>query len=221
MPHFSEDFISFFKELAANNSKGWMDENRKWYEKEVRDAFKEFVQDMILRVRQFDGEIEIDPKDAIFRINNDIRFNPDKPLYKNHVAAVVSKYGRKNMDYPGFYFQLGPEQIMVAGGAYMIEKPALDKLRRRIAQNPESYYEVVNTRKFKEAYGEIKGEENKRLPADLSDAAAKHPAIYKKQFYYSADISPDYITRDDLPEKLMEYWHAGRGFNEYLVESIY
>lgn len=221
MAHFSDDFIPFFKELTANNSKEWMDKNRKRYEKEVRDPFKEFVQDMILRIRQFDEEVGIKPRDAIFRINNDIRFNPDKPLYKSHVAAVISKRGRKNMNYPGFYFQLGPEQVMVAGGAYMIEKSALNTLRKQIAQDPQSFYKAVNDQQFKDAFGKIRGEENKRLPADLSEAAGEHPIIFKKQFYYSAEFSSDYISGDLLPDKLMEYWHAGRGFNEYLIETLY
>lgn len=217
MGYFSENYRQFFKNLAENNSKEWMDEHRKVYEKEVRDPFKEFVRDMILRIRQHDEEVTIDPKDAIFRINNDIRFNPEKPLYKIHMAAVVSRYGRKNMNYPGFYFQLGPGMVAVAGGNYMIDKKHLARVRHAIANDPDTFYEVTNNSSFTARYDEVRGEENKRLPPDLSDAAEKHPVIFKKQFYYWAEEEPSLIEKENLPEVLMEYYLAGKPFSDWLA----
>ena len=42
MAYFNQDFLDFFIELAGNNHKDWFDENRKRYEKEVKDPFKKF-----------------------------------------------------------------------------------------------------------------------------------------------------------------------------------
>ena len=74
MPYFTQDFLDFFKELAANNHKDWFDENRKRYHKSVKDPFYKFLEDAIAEIQKVDPTIQIEPKDAAFRINRDIRF---------------------------------------------------------------------------------------------------------------------------------------------------
>ena len=96
MAYFTKDFIDFFKELAANNKKEWFDFNRKRYEKSVKQPFAEFVQEMIDRIRADDPKVDISTKDAIFRINRDVRFSKDKTPYKTHMAAIVSARGKKD-----------------------------------------------------------------------------------------------------------------------------
>ena len=47
MSFFTEDYLVFFQELAANNHKEWFDVNRKRYEKSVKEPFKAFTQHLI------------------------------------------------------------------------------------------------------------------------------------------------------------------------------
>lgn len=220
MKYFESEYLNFFKELSTNNNKKWFDENRSRYEKYIREPFKVLVGDLIQESQKIDGEITIEPKDAIFRINNDIRFNPDKPLYKTHLAAVISKYGRKDRSYPGFYFQLGTDKVTVIGGVYSIKTPKLNKLRQKIADNAETFFSIINDNIFKSKYDGIKGEKNKRLPADLNESAKKYPILYNKQFYYTADLPSSFITDEDLLDKLMEYWKAGYDLNKFLIRCL-
>ena len=68
--YFTKDYLEFFKELAANNHKNWFDENRKRYEKSVKQPFKQFVERLIAEVELLDPEQKgIEAKDCIFRIN--------------------------------------------------------------------------------------------------------------------------------------------------------
>ena len=94
MAYFDKRFYQFFEGLAMDNSKAYFDAHRKVYEQAVREPFKELVGDMIMRVREHEPEIAIEPKDAIFRINRDIRFTKDKTPYKTHVGAHISRGGR-------------------------------------------------------------------------------------------------------------------------------
>ena len=96
MSYFSEDFLRFFKELAGNNNKEWFDLNRKRYFKEVKDPFHHFIEDLIAAVQKEDSNVNIAPKDAIFRINRDVRFSKDKTPYKLQVSAIISKGGKKD-----------------------------------------------------------------------------------------------------------------------------
>ncbi|MCB0846293.1 MAG: DUF2461 domain-containing protein, partial [Bacteroidetes bacterium] len=105
MPYFTPDYIAFFEELARNNTKEWFDQNRSRYEKSVKKPFYAFVERMIDLISEDDPAVMITPKDAIFRINRDIRFSNDKTPYKTNFSAVVSPGGRKEMVTPGLYFE--------------------------------------------------------------------------------------------------------------------
>lgn len=221
MSYFTHDFLDFFKELEENNVKEWFHEHKKRYEKNVKAPFHDFISDMIKRIQVKDPEVRIEPKDAIFRINRDIRFSPDKSPYKTHVAAVISRDGRKNHATPGFYIHLNHKQAMAGGGGYFISKEQLYTLRENIAADPKSFRNVVNNKAFKSKFGEIKGEKNKVLPKEFKEAAEKEPLIYNKQFYYMADLDPEVVLEDNLPELMMEYFNAGNVFNVYLNKVLF
>src|SRR5690606_5315255 len=118
--------------------------------------------------------------------------------------------------YPGFYFQLSPEGIMIYGGAYMIENTTLQNIRNYIADNLKGFSTAYNDKAFKEKFGKIQGEQNKRIPTELQTVADKEPLIANKQFYYSTSLKSDIITSDKLPDKLMEYYFAGKKVNDFL-----
>ncbi len=151
MKYFTEDYLSFFKELASNNNKDWFDKNRKRYENTVREPFKNFISDLIDEVSKQDPEVQIEPKEAIFRINRDIRFSKDKTPYKLNNSAIISKTGRKDKSYPGLYIELGPEKLGIYGGVYMPDTKQVQKIRQHIIGNSEVFSKIIsnkNLRKF-------------------------------------------------------------------------
>ncbi len=220
MAYFTDDFIKFFQELAENNHKQWFDENRKRYEQNVKTPFKALVGDMILRIHADDPDVMIPAKDAIFRINRDIRFSKDKRLYKTQMSAVISPAGRKDHGIPGFYFELNPNRIMIAGGAYMCEKDRLQAIRSYIVAKPDEFKKALADKTFREKFGEIRGEKNKRLPAEFRAAAETEPLLFNKQFYYMAELPAEIITGDELGDVLMEYYFAGKPVMHFLRKAI-
>ena len=120
MVYFTREYQTFLQQLRKNNNKTWFDSNRKRYEEHVKQPFAAFVEVMIDLIRADDAEVEITAKDAIFRINRDIRFSKEKSPYKTHMAANVSKEGRKSKEWPGFYFQFSADRVTVGGGTYMM-----------------------------------------------------------------------------------------------------
>ncbi|MEQ9262926.1 MAG: DUF2461 domain-containing protein [Owenweeksia sp.] len=220
MHYFTEDFLDFFKELAANNHKDWFDENRKRYKRSVKEPFDLFVGDLILNIRKLDASVLIEAKDAVFRINRDIRFSPNKEPYKLDRSAVISPAGRKDHSVPGFYLSFGPEKTMFGGGAYSIPADKLARTRAYIAAHPKEFTKVQNNVAFKKHFGEIKGEENKRLPKELQDAADKEPMLYKKQLYYMSELEPEVILSDDLMDISLDYYQSAREFQNFLSNSM-
>ena len=135
MSHFTEEYHKFFTGLANNNNKEWFDKNRKIYDIYVKEPFRYFVEEMIVRVHADNPDVLINASEAIFRINRDIRFSKDKTPYKTHMSAFISPGGKKAKEDPGIYFQLGVNGIRIYSGIHLPDKENLEKMRRAIANN--------------------------------------------------------------------------------------
>lgn len=220
MTPFTSDFTSYFKELAANNNREWFHDNKKRYEKFVKEPFKLFVQEMIDRISKDDPRIKIEPKDAIFRIARDIRFSKDKTPYKMHVGAVISPKGRKDMVSPGLYLQLSAEDVRVYGGVYMAQKDQLYNIRSYIAKNGATLTNIVNDKKFKKTFGKIHGEKNKIIPKEFKVAAEQQPLIYNKGWYYFTKEKPSLIAKPELFDVLIEHYYTGKPAQEFFEMAL-
>lgn len=218
--YFTNDFHQFFKELAANNSKEWMDENRKRYAKVVKKPFEDFVQAIQEEVSRFDEEILVKPTDAIFRINRDIRFSADKTPYKTNRTAIISKYGRKDKIYPGFYLFVSPEKVMIGGGAYFLEKDDLFKVRQEIAYNLKEFDSLINDKAFHKNFPEILGEKNKVIPKEFKEDALQQPLLYNKGFYFMKDLPADIIFEENAVEQLTGIMQSAKPFNDFLRRAL-
>jgi len=199
MAYFSSDFVRFFEELEKNNHKEWFDENRKRYEKEIKKPFKDFAGDLILAIQKFDPEIMIKPKDAIFRINRDIRFSKNKQPYKNNVAAYISRISKKE-SFPGYYVHLDAEGIWLGGGLYDLSTDDIYKVRQEILYNEKNLEEALHEEGFENEFGELQGKRNKILKAPYKEFGEEIPLLYQKQFYYMKRYPVSEITNNNLVE---------------------
>jgi uncharacterized protein (TIGR02453 family) len=220
MKFFTPSFFEFFEGLSSNNNKPWFDEHRPIYEKEVKKPFSLFVQEMILRIHQEDPAVQIEPKDAIVRINKDIRFSKDKEPYKLHVGAMISAKGKKDKMFPGIYIELAADAIRFYGGCYFLDPIKLQALRSRISEYPEEFRSAYQEKDFKDLFGEIQGEKNKRIPAEFLEAAITEPFIANKQFYFGAELDKSLILSDNLADELMRYYRASRKLNDFFQEAF-
>ncbi len=216
MSWFTKDFDLFFKDLAKNNNKEWFDANRKRYESSVKKPFEAFVAELIKRVAKLDAAVKIGPKDAIFRINKDIRFSKDKTPYKLSATALVSPGGKKDHGDPGIYFELGPEHIQVYGGSYSPEKDQLHQIRSKIAAETKTFKKLYQAKAFVDHFGKVEGEKNKVLPPGFKDPVKEEPLIANKQFYYHATLPAKKITDPGLMDLLLEHYKAMRPMNTFL-----
>ncbi|MDX1686081.1 MAG: DUF2461 domain-containing protein [Saprospiraceae bacterium] len=220
MVFFTKDFLTFFKALRANNNRDWFIENKKRYEAHVKEPFKGFIAHMILKLRELDPQILITPKDAIFRIYRDIRFSKDKTPYKQHVSAVLSRGGRKDMTTPGIYLQLNDEETRIYSGVYKPDKKQLEAIRTHIARYPDEFKSLYKNESFNEYYGEIRGEKNKRLPKHFQEAANNESLICNKGFYYFHSLPPNIIMEDDFDNIIIEHYKVARPLNDFFQNAI-
>ena len=102
-----KEILGFLKDLEANNTREWFDQNRERYDL-TRKKFLAVAEILIHEIRQFDEEIPVlNPKDCIFRIFRDVRFSNDKRPYKANYGSYIAKGGRKS-GYAGYYIHVQP-----------------------------------------------------------------------------------------------------------------
>ncbi len=220
MAMFTADYINFFKELSQNNNKKWFDQNRNRYEESVKIPFYSFVERMIEKIQADDPEVKITTKESIFRINRDIRFTKDKTPYKTNMSALISRTGKKDRGFPGFHFSMSAENIMIYGGVHLLEKKRLYSIRKYISENLEAFSKLLNDRVFKDKYGRIHGDKNKRLPAEFNDAAEKQPLLFNNAYYYFAKLNVKLILDPNLEDIFMDYYFAAKPMREFLISAI-
>ena len=221
MTFFNQDFLQFFMDLAGNNNKDWFDQNRKRYEVNVKDAFKNFVTHIITKLAEEDPAFkDLEASSCIFRINRDIRFSKDKTPYKMNVSAVVTPEGKKSKAINGVYFELGPEHVRVYGGVYEIDKDDLLTVREGIAKNPEKFKKLYSEASFKNVFGEILGEKNKVIPKELKEAAEKEPLIYNKQWYFYKQFDAEVVLSENLDQLILDCYKAGQPVEKFFNELI-
>ncbi|NOQ72120.1 MAG: TIGR02453 family protein [Crocinitomix sp.] len=220
MNYFSPDYLNFFKELAGNNHKDWFDVNRKRYETNVKKAFEVFITDLIAAIQKHDKKIEITYKEAIFRINRDVRFSKNKEPYKLNRSAIISSKGKKDKAFPGLYIELGPEHVRIYGGVFQPDKEQLYAIRETIVSNPKAFKKLVNDKTFLATFGEVRGDKNKIIPKEFKEEGERTPLIYNKQFYWFAQFEAEMIESEELLEKTMEVYLANKNIMDYFAKAM-
>ena len=212
--------LDFLKDLRKNNNRDWFHSNKKRYEKDLKKPFAELVGTLIEVAREIDSQVDILPKDATFRINRDTRFSKDKTPYKTHVGAIISRFGRKRKEFPGYYVHIEPGRLMLGGGAYFLPTDMLWKVREHIMKNANEFSTIIHEKDFVEKYDAIQGEKNKRLPKEIMEAAKTQPLLFNKQFYYMAELPTEIAIMPDFIDFCRLYFQAAARLNAFLIDGL-
>src|SRR5438045_6895164 len=134
--------FTFFRGLRKNNDPVWFKPRKAVYEAEVLAPFRALVNAAGAALGEAGIPLSGNPMRSIFRIYRDVRFSPDKRLYKTHAGAVLTRSGGKRD--PGLlYLHLEPGGSMVAAGFWHPEPPLLTRLRRAMLGDPDRFVEIA------------------------------------------------------------------------------
>lgn len=209
--------ITFLKELQKNNHKDWMDENRKWY-KDVRDEFIDWLDGMNNRLSVLDSEYYDTPgKKGINRINNNLMFHPNKPVYKDHFGAGFDKKP-KTAD---FYFELGIDRCIFAGGLWRPEPKVLRSVRDAIDYDGDELQKILNKKSFKSLFGGLYDDVKLTNSPKGFAADHKHIELLKhKTFAVELTFTTTETFHDQFDERLIDVYMEMLPFRRYLNKAI-
>jgi uncharacterized protein (TIGR02453 family) len=134
--------FAFFRGLAKHNDPNWFKPRKAVYEAEVLTPFRELVLALSGALQAAGIPLVGDPDRGIFRIYRDVRFSPDKRLYKTHAAAVFTRSGGKKD--PGLlYVHLEPGESMAGVGFWRPEPDLLARLRHAIVDDLNEFLGMI------------------------------------------------------------------------------
>lgn len=209
--------IHFLKELNKNNSKEWMDANRKWY-KEVRDDYISWLDEIDSTLAALDDEYYGTPgRKGINRINNNLMFHPNKPIYKDHFGAGLDK--RPNTG--DFYVEIGIEESMMAGGFWRPDPKTLRSIRDAIDYDGDEFKKIINKKSFKNTFGNLY-EDIKliKAPKGFSNEHEHIELLRNKTFAVVHTFKSSEVLKSDFKKKVIKIYKEMLPFRRYLNQAV-
>ena len=215
----AKETLDFLKKLDKNNNRDWFNAHKDSFIR-ANDNVIAVTGDLISRVGKFDAEIAgLDPKSCVFRIYRDVRFSKDKSPYKTNLGAFMAPGGRKTMA-PGYYFHVQPGMFFAAAGKHMPDAAELLKIRSYIAANAKEFLKIVESKKFRDRFGELDGD---RLSKPPKGFIADHPAIEYlklKSFTVSEEFGEKEAVGKDYPKLLADSFKAAYPLVTFLRRAL-
>jgi uncharacterized protein (TIGR02453 family) len=185
-PIFTRATFQFFRDLARNNKKVWMDANRGRYQDFVVKPFRRLLEEVSPAVLQLDSRFDTTGRTGsnFSRINRDIRFAKDKTPYRAQMylkfSASFPGEGETGQLYTGisaetvtagFRIYCGSKRKESALGliadARVLSQPKwIAQQKKRLSRRYESYWYSLEKKEWKEQRGWPAGSEDwKKLQA--------------------------------------------------------
>jgi uncharacterized protein (TIGR02453 family) len=209
--------LDFLKNLKVNNNREWFNANRKLYD-EAKEDYESFIQAIIDEIVKFDPILKgLEVKSCTYRLNRDIRFSPDKTIYKTHLGAFIVKGGKKNGDkFAGYYVHVEPGGSMIAGGAYLPPSHWLSAIREKINDDGDKLVRIIKDNEFVANFKELEGETLKTAPKGYPKDHKYIELLRMKSFLVSRMISDKDICSQTGFDTIIKGCKAMKPLNDFM-----
>ena len=205
--------ISFLKELKLNNNREWFNENKDRFNN-IQSQVKIFAQEVNDSLNVSDNIEKI----KIFRIYRDLRFSKDKTPYKKNIGMAFHR--AKPELRGGYYLEISADESFIAVGFWNPNKEDLLRIRKEIEIDGQEFKRIINQKKIKEIWGDLKGDEVKTSPKGFTSDHEYIDLIKKKQFIFIKKLKEKDILDEKFQKELVNYFESIRPFFDYMSEVL-
>ena len=212
------ELYDFLRDLESNNNKEWMDNNRKRYHK-VRDQYIEWLDKMNKKLDAIDPDYFDTPgKIAVNRINNNLLYHPNRPIYKDHFGAGLDQRSKQG----DFYIHLGISESFIAGGYWKPGNKILKSIREAIDYNGEEFIKILNKKSFQDTFGGLIETEEKlsTAPKGFSQDHQFIDLLRHKTFAVEHRLTQKEVISENFEEKLITVYEEMLPFRRYLNQAV-
>jgi uncharacterized protein (TIGR02453 family) len=210
------ELFDFLDRLQQNNTKEWMDLNRKEYQT-VRSFFVSWLDKLNSKLATVDPDYFDTPgKKSINRINNNLMFAPHKPIYKDHFGAGLDQLIKQG----DFYIEVGLKHCILAGGFWRPEKLVLRSIRDAIDYNGEELIAIIEKPSFKSMFGGLYHDDPlKTAPKGFPKDHPHIELLRRKTFAVEMTLSRKQLLDPNYQEFCTEVYLEMLPFRRYLREA--
>lgn len=219
MSYFTDEFLQFFAELSHHNERGWFHTNKDRYEHFVKKPFIRLMDDLIQEITTFDDHINCTVKDAVFRINRDVRFSKNKQPYTTDIRAGIARDGRRS-GYPGYFIRLNHSGVGIGGGQYAINAELMRHYHGYLVSHMDELIEIERHPVLLETFGSFAGERLKRTPAIFKDVHPISDLVHHKRLFVWEEFGTELVTSDALFDITMDRYRKIRVLNQLFYNAM-
>ncbi|MEQ9398445.1 MAG: DUF2461 family protein [Longimicrobiales bacterium] len=215
---FSNEGLALLGRLPTMDKKAFQ-ARKKTYQAELQEPLKAFVDALgpVLQEQISDGlDFAAKTHGSIGPINNDVRFNPDAPTYKDHVLLRFWE-GADKKAAPTLYVRLTPTEVGFAAGAMVAD---VEAWRRAVDADGDALQAALTALVAATDAGVV-GQELKRVPKGY-DPDHRHADLLRHKWLQARWPRPMPDTPDG---DAFVRWCAGElaqaaGVHRWLVEHL-
>jgi uncharacterized protein (TIGR02453 family) len=210
--------FQFLEELQANNHKEWMDSNRAYY-LSVREDYRQWLDEMNTILAGIDPDYTDTPaKKGMNRINNNLLFHPNRPVYKDHFGAGLDQQSKQG----DFYIQLGLSGSFVAGGYYHPDAATLSSIRDAIDYNGEDLKSILSKQSFKKMFTSLfdDGRQLKKAPKGYANDHEHIDLLKHRSFAVECPLSREEILSTSFSDRIIAIYQEMLPFRRYLNQAV-
>jgi uncharacterized protein (TIGR02453 family) len=205
--------FKFCRALAKNNNREWFHANKPTYQEALANV-KEFQASLLEELQKIDA-IE---KHKMFRIYRDVRFSKDKTPYNPDFRLSFSREGVHRRG--GYYLRLAPGNSFVACGFWGPEPKDLKLIRSHIAQDAKPLRKILASKKFKETFGQLEGNQVKSAPQGYKKDDPNIDLLKYKQLVVQKHLPDAVVHSKDLTKEIIKAYKNVHPFFNYMSEIL-
>jgi uncharacterized protein (TIGR02453 family) len=218
---FTQESITFLKNVHVHNSKPWFEKNRSVYETHLLGPLKELVEDLTSVILSVDPEFEVRPSinRTISTIYRDTRFSRDKSLFKDTMWLTFKRPNPEWKDAPAYYFEITPGFYRYGMGYYNASRASMDLFRKKVDEEPDAFLNAISFFRRRDNPFDLAGETYKRpLPCDHAPAIRRWYQM--KTFYLVCKRKIDNLLYSpELPAALAFGFEMTKPLYRYLMTA--
>lgn len=211
----------FLNRLNQNNHKSWMDEHR--------GEYRAIREEVIQWINRFNPVLErIDPnytftegRKAITRINNNLVYKPNAPVYKTYLGFELDQQKGQ----PAFYVEMGLDHCFIAGGFYRPSPGILQSIREAIDYNGSKLKDIIYAPEFVEQFGRMEDtvseqDQLKTAPKGYNPDHEHIELLRLKSFEVIQHLPPDAPLNDNFTDKIIQSYQDMLPYRQYLRQAV-
>lgn len=210
--------LQFLRELRKHNDRDWFNARKEHYHA-AREPVVQLADEVLAGLRRTDVIETPDGKSAMYRIYRDVRFSKDKTPYNVHWSALFKRATAARRG--SYYLRIEPGGKSLAGGGFWGPNSSDMKLiRSHIAAEPDRFRKVLRAAKFREMFGELKGEKVKSAPRGWPKDHPDIDLLRFKQFFAGRSFTDKEVLQPDFASEVVRTYTALLPFFDYMSEIL-